>query len=102
MNPNRKLLVAAAFAGVLIAPAQSIAQVNGLSVSLFPWGGYANIAKNVNIEDEPGYGGTIGLNLHRYVALEAHYGRFSTETIFLCSISLPSSRSPEKSILPIA
>jgi len=99
MNPNRKLLVAAAFAGVLIAPAQSIAQVNGLSVSLFPWGGYANIAKNVNIEDEPGYGGTIGLNLHRYVALEAHYGRFSTETIFgytLYALAPPPSPTPRE------
>ena len=37
---------------VLITPAGPLrAQVNGPHVSIFPWAGYANFAKNVNFKD---------------------------------------------------
>src|SRR5687768_9236912 len=81
----RRLLAAFAVAvsvGVMLAPGDGHAQVNGFHVTLYPWGGFANFAKNVNIEDEPMYGGTVGLQLHRYVGIEGHVGRSSTETGF--------------------
>ena len=62
-------------------PITAHAAVNGPHVTIEPWGGYANFAKNVNIEDETIWGGTVGLALHRYVSLEGFVGRSSTETI---------------------
>src|SRR5437870_77778 len=52
----------------------SLAQVNGPNLTIEPWGGYANFAKNVNIKDAPVYGGTLGLYLYRYIGLEGHIG----------------------------
>jgi len=72
------LVIAAPMAG-MATPSQ--AQVNGVHVTIEPWAGYFNFAKNVNLEDEVIYGGTLGLALHRYVALEGHIGRSSTKTI---------------------
>jgi outer membrane protein OmpA-like peptidoglycan-associated protein/opacity protein-like surface antigen len=66
----------------LIAPSRpAFAQVDGPHVVLFPWGGYANFAKNVNIKDKPLFGGTAGLFVHKYVGVEAHLGYLKTNTI---------------------
>jgi OOP family OmpA-OmpF porin len=84
MKVSRRLLAAFAAVcfGVAFAPPGAQAQVNGIHITLYPWGGFANFAKNVNIEDEPLYGGTLGIQLHRYVGIEGHVGRSSTETQF--------------------
>jgi OOP family OmpA-OmpF porin len=76
----RPLFVIALFV-VAATPRAALAQVNGFHVTVFPWGGYGNYAKNVNLEDEPIYGGSLGINLHRYVGIEGHIGRSSTETV---------------------
>ena len=70
-----------AIAGValLALAADALATVNGLHFTLFPFGGYANFAKNVNLEDEPIYGGKFGVMFHRYVGIEGHYAWCSTE-----------------------
>lgn len=74
-------LLASILLALTIAPRPSLAQVNGLHLTLEPWGGFVKFAKNSNFENEPLYGGTVGLNFHRYVGIEAHLGRTSTETI---------------------
>src|SRR5690349_11784364 len=61
-------------------PSAVMAQVNGVHVTAFPWGGYANFAKNVNLDDEPLFGGTLGLNFHRHVGVEGHIGWIATHT----------------------
>ena len=60
---------------------QSLAQVNGFNVTIEPWAGFFDFAKNVNLDDKPIYGGSLGLNLHRYVGIEGHIGYSSTNTI---------------------
>src|SRR5688500_5433447 len=82
MKPLRSSLCALAILACACGVATpSLAQVNGVHFILEPWVGYFNFAKNVNLEDEPIYGGSLGLYLHRYVGIEAHLGRSSTETI---------------------
>ncbi len=83
MKISRRVVWALGVAGMaaVVAPGQGLAQVNGVHVTLFPWGGYANFAKNVNLEDEPIYGGSLGLMFFRYVGLEGHLGFSSTETV---------------------
>ena len=82
MNSRRSVwFVVAGLLGILAAP-HSAAALYGPSLTLFPWGGYANFAKNVNLQDTPVYGGTIGLSPYRYIAIEGHFGRGSTHTVF--------------------
>ena len=56
------------------------AAIYGSSVTLFPWAGYANFAKNVNLEDKPIFGLSLGIKPFRYVGIEGHVGRTSTES----------------------
>jgi outer membrane protein OmpA-like peptidoglycan-associated protein len=56
------------------------AQVDGFHVTVYPWVGFFKPAKNTNLENEPIYGGKLGLMLHRYIGLEGHFARSSTET----------------------
>lgn len=65
----------------IAAPGAASAQVNGLHFTIAPWAGFVKFAKNTNLENEPIYGGTVGFHLHRYVGIEGHIGRSSTETV---------------------
>jgi outer membrane protein OmpA-like peptidoglycan-associated protein/opacity protein-like surface antigen len=78
---RRLLWLVAAVVLLASSPVAALAQVNGGHITVFPWVGYSNFAKNVNFEDEPIYGGSVGLNFHRYVGIEGHLGRSSTESI---------------------
>jgi outer membrane protein OmpA-like peptidoglycan-associated protein len=66
---------------VLAAVTPARAAIYGSSFTLFPWAGYANFAKNVNLEDEFHWGGTLGIRPFRYVAIEGHAGKSSTHTL---------------------
>lgn len=84
MNKMQRFLwvaLVAMSAGSLITPQISSASVNGPHVTITPWGGFTNYAKNVNLEDEPLYGGSLGLMFHKYFGIEGHIGRGSTQTI---------------------
>lgn len=84
MNGLKRFLwvaLVALFAGSVMTPQAAFAQVNGVHVTVTPWGGYANYAKNVNLEDGTVYGGSLGLMFHRYFGIEGHLGRSSTQTI---------------------
>jgi outer membrane protein OmpA-like peptidoglycan-associated protein/opacity protein-like surface antigen len=70
----------AAFAVAVLAPVAAHA-VDGPHVTLFPWGGYTHYAKNVNLDDQPVYGGSLGLWLYRYIGIEGHFGASSTNTV---------------------
>jgi outer membrane protein OmpA-like peptidoglycan-associated protein len=58
----------------------SQAQVDGIHAILFPWYGYADFSNDTNFEDEPIWGGTAGLGLNRYLTIEGHLGRTTTDT----------------------
>lgn len=49
-------------------------QLQGSYVTIEPWGGYAKFAKNVNFENAPYYGGTVGIMPYRYIGIEGHVG----------------------------
>jgi outer membrane protein OmpA-like peptidoglycan-associated protein/opacity protein-like surface antigen len=77
MNGIRRALCALVLAACsALMAAQSRAQV-----VIEPWGGYFNFAKNVNVEDKPIFGGTLGIYPFRYIGLEGHLGYTSTETV---------------------
>ncbi|HET9328369.1 MAG TPA: OmpA family protein [Candidatus Eisenbacteria bacterium] len=80
MSAVRKLLVGVMLTCAVMTPTVSRAQVEGVHVSLFPWYGYADFSNDTNFEDEPIWGGTAGLGLGRYFAIEGHVGRSTTET----------------------
>jgi outer membrane protein OmpA-like peptidoglycan-associated protein/opacity protein-like surface antigen len=61
-------------------PRASVAQVNGMHVTLEPMLGYVKFAKNTNFDNALIYGGTLGLQFHRYIGIEAHFARSSTTT----------------------
>jgi outer membrane protein OmpA-like peptidoglycan-associated protein len=73
-------VVGAILAGVLCAAPVARAQVDGFHVTVYPWVGFVKFAKNTNYENEPIYGGKLGVMLHRYVGIEGHFARSSTET----------------------
>src|SRR5439155_15572329 len=82
MNRVRRSPLLIALGLILITPAGPLrAQVNGPHVSIFPWAGYANFAKNVNFKDKPIYGGSLGLFVHKYVGIEGHLGYQKGRTI---------------------
>jgi outer membrane protein OmpA-like peptidoglycan-associated protein/opacity protein-like surface antigen len=72
------------------APITAMAQVNGVHLTVFPWYGYANFAKNVNFDDKTIYGGSLGLNFHRYVGIEGHLGRTSPPTVLGPTLYTPT------------
>jgi OOP family OmpA-OmpF porin len=67
---------------VMASPGPSFAQVNGPSFTVEPWGGYANFAKNVNINDAGVFGATVGFSPYRYLAVEGHLGRVASSSVF--------------------
>src|SRR5258706_9075624 len=56
------------------------AQTHGVSMTVEPWGGYANFAKNVNLDDKSIFGGTLGFYPFRYVGIEGHLGYATPQT----------------------
>src|SRR5690349_20505957 len=62
------------------APATTRAQVDGVHLKLFPWAGYADFSHNVNLTDEPIYGGSLGLGFGHFVSIQGHLGLCPTET----------------------
>ena len=82
MNALRRVLLALAVTATAAGMAtQSLAAVDGFNITVEPWAGYFNFAKNVNLHDKLIYGGTLGISPYRYIAVEGHLGRSSTQTI---------------------
>lgn len=52
-----------------------------IRAQIFPWAGYVNFAKNVNYDDDPIFGGSLGLTFAKYVGVQGHIGYTSTQTI---------------------
>lgn len=74
------ICVAITMVGLTVPGRDPFAQVNGVHVLIEPWGGFANYAKNVNLDDSGVFGGRVGLMLHRYVGIEGHYGFLKTDS----------------------
>ena len=81
MRPKRHSCVAlvAAVLALSFAP-RAFAQVQGSYFTIEPWAGFAKYAKNVNFQDSPVFGGTMGIVPFRYVGIEGHVGYGSTKT----------------------
>src|SRR5512147_373473 len=80
MRFKRHLCAFAATALVLLLAPRAHAQVQGSFFTIEPWAGYAKYAKNVNFQDSPFFGGTVGIVPFRYIGLEGHVGYGSSKT----------------------
>jgi len=65
---------------VLCHPTQSTGEVGGFHVNLTPYAGFANWARETNVDDKLIWGGRAGFGLGRYIGLEGNYGITSTQT----------------------
>ena len=81
MRVARSLLLSlTAIVSLVATPRNAPAVVNGFHVTVEPWGGFVKYAKNINFENKLIYGGTLGLNFHRYVGIEGFYAHTSPKT----------------------
>jgi len=84
MSPVRRLLVVMMLmtAGAFTVPTATRAQeVEGIHFTLYPWFGIGDFDRDTNFDDETIWGGTAGLGLNRYLAVEGHLGKMSTQTL---------------------
>jgi outer membrane protein OmpA-like peptidoglycan-associated protein len=70
----------------------------GLHLNLTPFGGYANWAKEVNLDNKPMFGARVGLGFGRHLGVEGYYSWLKTHTESGIGDSLflvgPASQSP--------
>ncbi len=64
----------------LLAPAMARSEVGGFHLNITPYGGYADWAKEVNLENRALFGGRLGLGLGRYIGIEGYYSWMTSET----------------------
>ena len=77
-----RLLLPALFLGVQFLASPAAAQVDGVHVTLTPYGGWTHWDDGVNLRDKPVYGGRLGLMFGRHIGVEANYGYIPAETLF--------------------
>jgi len=77
----------------LLAPGTARSEPGGLHLNLTPYGGYANWAKDVNLDNGPMFGGRVGLGFGRHLGVEGHYGWMSSHTIYGTGDSLFTANS---------
>ena len=99
MRPLRKLCVLAAVTIATLSAARAArSEPGGLHLNITPFGGYADWAKDVNLDDRPMFGGRVGLGLGRHLGVEGYYSWLNTHTHYGTGDSLfvgsPASRSP--------
>jgi len=68
----------------------------GLHLNLTPFGGYANWAKDVNLDSKPMFGGRVGVGFGRHLGVEGYYSWLNTHTEYGTGDSLftAASQSP--------
>ena len=83
MTTVRRLMVVmiVVMAGVFTLPTATRAQVDGLHLTLYPWFGIGDFARDTNFDDETIWGGTLGLGINKYLGIEGHLGKMNTQTI---------------------
>jgi len=99
MRPLRKLCVLAVVAMATLTAARTArSEPGGLHLNITPFGGYADWAKDVNLDDRPMFGGRVGLGFGRYIGVEGYYSWLNTHTHYGTGDSLfvgsPTSLSP--------
>ncbi len=83
MRPLRGLAVLAAIAIAMLSASRAArSEPGGLHLNLTPFGGYANWAKDVNLDDKPYFGGRVGLGFGRYLGVEGYYSWMKTHTFY--------------------
>jgi outer membrane protein OmpA-like peptidoglycan-associated protein len=93
------LVPAIALIAAVVPLCPAHAQVNGVHLTLEPFGGYTKFAKNINFENEKLYGGTVGTHLHRYVGIEGFLARHSTESLHGTTLwSVPTSTDAPQNV----
>lgn len=64
----------------LAGPGTARSEVGGLHLNVTPFGGWAQWAKEVNLDDKAHFGGRVGLGLGRHLGVEGYYSWISTQT----------------------
>jgi outer membrane protein OmpA-like peptidoglycan-associated protein len=67
--------------GGLLAPGTARSEPGGLHLNLTPYGEYATWAKEVNLDDRPGFGGRVGIGFGRYLGIEGYYSWMRPHTL---------------------
>src|SRR5882672_4445581 len=74
MKPLRIVTVLAVVAiATLSGTRDAMSEPGGLHLNITPFGGYANWAKDVNLDDKAMFGGRVGLGFGRYLGAEGYY-----------------------------
>ncbi|TMQ73380.1 MAG: OmpA family protein [Candidatus Eisenbacteria bacterium] len=83
MSAVRRLLVPMALgtATAVWDAAPIRAEVEGVHVRVFPWAAYGDYSRDVNLQNEPMYGGSVGLGFGRWLGVDAHVGFTTTQTV---------------------
>jgi len=85
----------------LLGPRTACSEPGGLHLNITPFAGYADWAKDVNLDSKPMFGGRVGLGFGRHLGLEAYYSWMKTHTEYgtgdslftAASLSAPSDQS---------
>ncbi len=104
MKSLRMCAVLAVFAiATMSATRPAMSEPGGLHLNITPFGGYANWAKDVNLDNKPMFGGRVGLGFGRHLGVEGYYSWMKTHTnygsgdsLFVvtpASLSAPSDQS---------
>jgi len=98
MKPLRMFAVLAVAAiGTLSGTRDARSEPGGLHLNITPFGGYADWAKDVNLDGKAMFGGRVGLGFGRYLGVEGYYSWLNTHTRYGNGDSLfvgsPASRS---------
>jgi len=81
MKPLRMFAVLAVAAiATLSGTREARSEPGGLHLNITPFGGYADWAKEVNLDDKPMFGGRVGLGFGRYLGVESYYSWLKTHT----------------------
>jgi len=62
------------------SPRSASSEPGGLHLNITPFGGYADFAKEVNLDDRPEFGGRLGIGFGRYISIEGYYAWMSSHT----------------------
>ena len=97
----RRQLVPALLTAVLAIVSVGIVPAHAAPAKFqfFPWYGYGNFAKNVNVEDESMFGANLGVTFAKYVGIQGHLGYSTTETIHgftAYAVTPPAVPSPQE------
>jgi len=84
------------------APRFAASEPASLHLNITPFGGYADFAKEVNLDDRPLFGGRLGIGFGRYIGIEGYYAWMNTHTksgpASVLWVTTPPAAGPEEEV----